>query len=336
MKRIVIVAFIVSVFSANAQINKINIEDHKAVVIQRYDSLQSICNENYKQHIGQIIYLKESELAKESGGYSNFYTKASFDSPIFREHYASIASKKHSNLEVSDYNIMKESYFIVDSIIMSPRETVFREGYLKLIKKDTQDVLFYRFNDGSSSMFSDFISVGYFEKIKQNWKGRNFIYTGGNNSKGLLDYSNKKEYVKIADGSVLQCKDITLVDGDNTYIYAILSNNNETLIQPIYTNMKGGSLSYGDLIREDEYNKESKEKEESKLALIKKYGISNAKKILEGIVVTGWTKQMCLESWGEPKDINTTSGSFGVHEQWVYDYNRYLYFENGKLTTIQN
>lgn len=48
------------------------------------------------------------------------------------------------------------------------------------------------------------------------------------------------------------------------------------------------------------------------------------------------TKEMCRESWGEPEDINKTTSSYGTHEQWVYGYGSYLYFENGKLTTIQN
>jgi hypothetical protein len=47
------------------------------------------------------------------------------------------------------------------------------------------------------------------------------------------------------------------------------------------------------------------------------------------------SKAMVEESWGEPNNINKTSGSFGVHEQWVYK-DQYLYFENGKLTTIQD
>ena len=58
--------------------------------------------------------------------------------------------------------------------------------------------------------------------------------------------------------------------------------------------------------------------------------------IQNGKVKIGMTKQECKLSWGEPKNINTTSGNFGVHEQWVYSIDSYLYFENGKLTTIQN
>lgn len=47
------------------------------------------------------------------------------------------------------------------------------------------------------------------------------------------------------------------------------------------------------------------------------------------------TKEMCKEAWGEPYDINRSSGSWGTHEQWVYG-SSYLYFEGNKLTAIQN
>jgi hypothetical protein len=45
---------------------------------------------------------------------------------------------------------------------------------------------------------------------------------------------------------------------------------------------------------------------------------------------------MAIISLGNPIDINKTVGSWGVHEQWVYNNNMYLYFENDKLTSYQN
>ena len=82
---------------------------------------------------------------------------------------------------------------------------------------------------------------------------------------------------------------------------------------------------------------DAKEKaNERKNNLIKKYGESTTNDILNGIVKLGWSKDMCREAWGNPKDINKTIGSYGVHEQWVYGGDNYLYFENGILTTIQN
>ncbi|WP_052352792.1 hypothetical protein [Neobacillus dielmonensis] len=57
-----------------------------------------------------------------------------------------------------------------------------------------------------------------------------------------------------------------------------------------------------------------------------KYGVS-----------IGMSKEAVLNSsWGKPQDINTTITQFGTHEQWVYGGGNYLYFENGKLTSIQN
>lgn len=50
----------------------------------------------------------------------------------------------------------------------------------------------------------------------------------------------------------------------------------------------------------------------------------------------GFSKEMCLMSWGKPKSINRTTNARGAVEQWVYGLNSYLYFTNGELTTIQN
>ena len=81
----------------------------------------------------------------------------------------------------------------------------------------------------------------------------------------------------------------------------------------------------------------AKQQKTKRLAtLTKKYGSANAKKILNGYVVIEFSKQMCREAWGEPNSINTSTGSWGTHEQWVYGSGNYLYFENGKLSSIQH
>ena len=67
----------------------------------------------------------------------------------------------------------------------------------------------------------------------------------------------------------------------------------------------------------------------------KRYGINGWKKIIAKKVSIGWPKELCKFSWGEPNKINKTKSSYGNHEQWVYS-SGYLYFENGKLTAIQN
>ena len=40
-------------------------------------------------------------------------------------------------------------------------------------------------------------------------------------------------------------------------------------------------------------------------------------------------------SWGKPSDINKTTTAYGVHEQWVYSGNRYIYLDDGIVSAIQ-
>lgn len=48
-------------------------------------------------------------------------------------------------------------------------------------------------------------------------------------------------------------------------------------------------------------------------------------------------KQQEVEAskWGKPKKINTTITKYGKSEQWVYDNFRYVYFDDGIVTSIQ-
>jgi len=39
-------------------------------------------------------------------------------------------------------------------------------------------------------------------------------------------------------------------------------------------------------------------------------------------------------TWGNPKKINKDTYSWGTTEQWVYDNYKYIYFKNGKVTSI--
>lgn len=50
----------------------------------------------------------------------------------------------------------------------------------------------------------------------------------------------------------------------------------------------------------------------------------------------GMTKEEVREStWGEPKRIHKTSNTYGITEQWVYEYHKYIYFDDGIVTSIQ-
>lgn len=84
----------------------------------------------------------------------------------------------------------------------------------------------------------------------------------------------------------------------------------------------------------DRERKEAAEKRRS--TIIGKYGETIGNYILSGKVVVGMTREQCRESWGSPNRVNKTTTAYTLREQWVYSSSRYLYFENGVLTTIQN
>lgn len=50
----------------------------------------------------------------------------------------------------------------------------------------------------------------------------------------------------------------------------------------------------------------------------------------------GMTREMAVDSRGEPEDINRTVTNYGTSEQWIYSSKNYLYFDNGKLTSWQD
>lgn len=52
-------------------------------------------------------------------------------------------------------------------------------------------------------------------------------------------------------------------------------------------------------------------------------------------VILGMTAKQVELSWGKPDDVNRSVGSWGVHEQWVYD-SQYVYLENGKVSSFQD
>lgn len=63
------------------------------------------------------------------------------------------------------------------------------------------------------------------------------------------------------------------------------------------------------------------------------------KKTLDAInnknIFLGMKDYIVITSVGQPDDINKSVGPWGVHEQWVYNNEVYLYFENGLLTSWQ-
>jgi len=60
------------------------------------------------------------------------------------------------------------------------------------------------------------------------------------------------------------------------------------------------------------------------------------KAIKEGRIYIGMADRDVVASWGPPQKVNRTVGKWGIHEQWVYPDNTYVYIENAKVTSWQD
>ncbi len=67
----------------------------------------------------------------------------------------------------------------------------------------------------------------------------------------------------------------------------------------------------------------------------RRWGKKVAKAIENQEVFVGMTGEQVVESLSEPSNKNTVDNASGRFEQWVYPDNRYLYFRNNRLHTIQ-
>ena len=187
--------------------------------------------------------------------------------------------------------------------------------------------------------------VGHFEKLKSLYIGKEFVLLDTSESYDKQDNLINAETDAIVKGvkygSIWKCIDVQArlrrkedrMDSDYRSPIVLIFQNDNYGKYYCYTERKLGrqynSLVCGRFMLKSEYDKR-------KLDLIKKYGQYNAKLILAGTVRVGMSKAMCKEAWGEPTKINTTTNKYGQSEQWVYGSDSYLYFENGKLTDIQN
>lgn len=63
--------------------------------------------------------------------------------------------------------------------------------------------------------------------------------------------------------------------------------------------------------------------------------IQEQKKILDEPKIGMTPEEIENSTWGFPNDINKTTTEYGVHEQWVYGNGKYIYFDDGKVTAIQ-
>jgi hypothetical protein len=157
------------------------------------------------------------------------------------------------------------------------------------------------------------------------------IYSG--DSVEVLDYDPKTKYFYAKyHNSYGYIETYTVVLTDDLSQLIIKKDQDyesEKLQQEKHQALKNDQQKKEQALKNEQQAKQRKQN------LINKYGQVNAEKILAGKIWIGMTKEMAIESWGKPEDINRTVTSYSVSEQWVYG-ERYLYFDDGILTSWQD
>lgn len=314
---------------ANFSFSQIEVMKHNKPAIKEpiipYDSLESIDKYNKKRHIGQTLYLMPTKKNERNGVelYTSFKTWDMY----------------------GNYESLKGKYFkLIDVIEGSEIEDV----YMQLIESETQDTVYC--NSYLDTDVKMFLTVGYFEKLKSQIVGKRFVYRKNEiRANPMRNIEDRTPVRNIPDGTVFEATSIAideLFDEYDMYNYVsqlslliVILNNDE--YGQFFVSQKEISKSFNPheyfrlFMTEAEYLSKLKEDKVHRDFILKKFGATKGKLILQSKVRLGFTSEMCRYSWGNPSDINKTTGSYGVHEQWVYE-DSYLYFENGILTTIQN
>jgi len=309
---ITIIASLLFATNCYSQITAITAKDKEEseVEVQKYDSLESLNSKNVLLHEGQTLFLKGTKYAKENNYYYIFFTKiipeGSWDNDPYV--YKPIAGK--GRRIVSSYSELVGKYYKVLSIQVDKANPYHDAYWLQLVGDDETPFYFHMERETAG-----FITLGYYEKMKQIFVGKEF-YSISSMEHPKVD---SKETTKAPHKTKFKCIDIAVNIGESDPPFAVLENTQ-------YGKIKGQIIKGQRLhmfVSISAYNE-----------YIKKYGTKFGSLVAEGDVIIGMNKKMVKDAWGLPDHINTTTGSYGTHEQWVYG-SSYLYFKNGIVTSKQ-
>ena len=263
----------------------------------------------------------------------------------------------------SKHSFGEGTYYRVDGILPNVLGEYHRLQLTNIeTGEKTEESTNYTSNYNTIDYNYEWVVVGHYEKMKSLYLNKQFVYVGtedviiaypGKKANNLINLETDNVTTNIPIGSIWTCigvqvkprKDYSMYDDKRSPIVLIVDNpqygkhycylEDETG-KPYKSFLDDKKpLVCGRFQLKSDYDKMQEFKAKRKTELTKKYGASNANLIVEGKVRIGMTKAMCEEAWGTPDKINKTIGPWGTHEQWVYG-SSYLYFEENKLTTIQN
>ncbi len=249
MKTIFLMPFIILMLLNNFLFGQIKTtkaisnKDVASKVTYHYDSTKNFLGKNVFAYIGQDLYLKGMPIKDRKIGYKGFiknYT-LSDDSYRFNVYKCCSQERNSNNSRNSNYDSLVGKYFTVldvvkyvenaDNILLGKQQYI-----LKLIEKESKDTLFYKYIDGEyvyTTFPNDeyvynsfpFVVVGFYEKCKKLWLGKEFIF------------ANKGEQndTKINLEEKWKCIDISVEEENYTLIFTLQNKEGRTITRDFET-----------------------------------------------------------------------------------------------------
>tara|TARA_R110002096_G_C14527999_1_gene717487 strand:- start:61 stop:1287 length:1227 start_codon:yes stop_codon:yes gene_type:complete len=315
----------------------------------RYKPNQLVNLKKYDKELINYLKLKESYFVVDSISFYDFERTFSLSKKISGKEFNEMQDKYSSSVslgvrgsvdiytrhktsnEIIIFNISRKSS--AEKLIVVPYFNYLTDKYLdkKIILKkrgykhysENYDLENYNRKSLDSSQIFQITKV----TIKEPNTEYHSHYTPVFSLKKLDDTTEELEFYRIKDNLIFLDEFIAKAD---------LREKRESIGKDSLKKVKIAETK----LREEqrELRKIENEKEQIKRVnkFVKKYGKVYGEIIANYRVRIGMTKEMCQDSWGKPESINRTTNTYGTSEQWVYDGGNYLYFDNGKLTSIQN
>lgn len=288
------------------------------------------------------VYVKD-EVVVLAGADAYHYEKK-----VIRDLFSYQEKSPKRNGYFTHYSSIEGETFKILDVTIEDVGSLFKSFIFKLQSKENQ-ILYWTAECNTMNykkISYPVVIKGFLDKIRDKYVNKSFYFYSP-------EYSGEKYF----------CKNIVYKSNNSGYnsLYMEMCSHTDELYLPLIKTPKiFNSERYEDgellieerrLIPEEIFEKEKieydekqaeiklneeKEKKRHELDIKKKYGSYYGKLILQNKVSIGMSKEMVKESWGIPEDINRTITENCTYEQWDYGNGNYLYFENGKLTAIQD
>ncbi len=278
---------------------------------------------------------------------------------------------KNYDKAISCYQKIK---FVYDKAKNNEQECYYQKAIELRNKKDYDNSILYfeksnNYNDSQEQIKETKYQQALYNYNKGNFEKSKEVFESIRDYKDVSKYLNNTEtmislqgvwiekylhcYAQIEGWKITEYK----IDFLNTGSYAI-ENGNTTLdkinfydLHDVFLEIENNQLR---AYYYDKYNKNEKIKyEDEKFSFDKEDGnlyINIVNKNIEYELTKkdyritkrkkpniGMTKDEVLNStWGKPEDINKTTTKYGTREQWCYSGYKYIYFEDGIVTSIQD